>query len=300
MRVAVVTNFKAGAANRITPDSIRAALQAAGAQCELCESHGPDLLDATRRAIAHRPDAIVAAGGDGTISSVVSLLIETDIPLGIIPAGTLNHFAKDLRLPLDLDGAVRVITAQQIHAVDVGAVNGRIFINNSSIGIYPQIVQKRDEIRQRLGRNKWIAMLMAFLNVFKRYPTINVRIDSDHLAFKRDTPFVFIGNNRYEFSLNMMGKRPTLDRHVLSVYFTNRTGRFGLFRLALRAVLGHLNQDKDFQSLDVEEFWIDANRPQLRVALDGEVLRLVPPLHYQTRPSALKVLLPPSEPSPAP
>ena len=97
--------------------------------------------------IADGVDVVVAAGGDGTISSVAAALIDTPVPLGILPVGTLNHFAKDLGLPLDLAGAVRTIMEGQRRRVDVGEVNGRIFVNNSSIGMYPVMVRDRDERR---------------------------------------------------------------------------------------------------------------------------------------------------------
>ena len=302
MRVAVVTNSSAGsgATGRPTPREIHEALEAAGVTCQLCETDGGDLPEQTVRAIEAHPDAIVTAGGDGTISSVVSKLAGIDIPLGIIPTGTLNHFARDLGIPLKLEDAVQTIRAGHARAVDVGTVNGRTFINNSSIGIYPQIVQKRDEIRERLGRGKWAAMLTATLTMLKRYPTVHVRINSPTVAFERDTPFVFVGNNRYEVSGYLLGQRQALDRRELALYFTNRTGRFGLFRLALRALVGHLNQDKDFNELAVDQVWIDARRHHLSVAIDGEVIRMTPPLHYQIRPGALKVLAPPPvEPPPA-
>src|SRR6266545_1664435 len=280
MRVAVVTNPAAGANADPSVGDIREALEAAGVQCELCEAHGTNLRDETNRAIQSRPDAIVAAGGDGTVSSVAAQLVSSQIPLGVLPTGTLNHFAKDLGIPLELDAAASVIGAAKIRSIDLAQVNDRIFINNSSIGLYPQVIQKRDEIRERLGRGKWISMLMSTISVFRRHPLVNVRINSEKLAFARKTAFVFIGNNHYEISLTMLGKRTALDHHELCVYFTNRTGRFGLLRLAFRALLGRLDQDKDFNALDTQEVIIDANRPSLRVALDGEVFRLTPPLLY--------------------
>ena len=294
MRVAVITNTKAGTTPDPSPEQIRSALDAAGVSCALCPAEGHDLSAATHQAMQSKPQAVVAAGGDGTISAVASALAGSDIPLGVLPTGTLNHFAKDLGIPLQLQEAAQVIGAGNVRSIDIASVNGQIFINNSSIGIYPHIVQKRDEIRERLGRGKWSAMLMALLNVFKRYPTVHVRINSPTVAFERNTPFVFVGNNRYEISLNMLGKRLALDGHELCVYFPNRTGRFGLLRLALRAVLGRLDQAKDFDQLSIDQLWIDTDRQSVRVALDGEVTRLKPPLHYQIKPSALNVLAPPA------
>src|SRR5207244_511874 len=118
--------------------------------------------------------------------------------------------ARDLAIPADLGRAAQIIAAGNVRAVDVGEVNGRVFINNSSIGLYPHLLHKRDELRQRSGRGKWIAMLMAALSVLKRHPTLIVRMNSPQAEIERRTPFVFVGNNPYEVSLNLLGQRVAL------------------------------------------------------------------------------------------
>lgn len=289
----VLTNPNAGG-RAAGAAELRDALESAGAELDVREVHGDEITAAAKRAIreAH-VDALVAAGGDGTVSAVAAALAGTPTPLGVIPTGTLNHFAKDLGLPLALPRAARVVAAAYAISVDVAEVNGRVFINNSSIGLYPHIVGKRDSVRQRLGRTKWVAMMMALLSVFRRYPTLRVRIGVGDRTVLRTTPFVFVGNNRYEIKLVQLGRRPRLDAGELCVYFANRTGRFGLVRLAVRALFGRLEQAKDFDALCASEVWIETPRKHLRVALDGEVIRLSPPLHYRIRPGALRVLVEP-------
>lgn len=292
MRVIVLTNPAAGAkADEI--DELRRVLKDAGVAAEVRQAQGHQLTDAARQAVRDGVDAVVAAGGDGTISAVAAALVGTDTPLGILPTGTLNHFAKDLNVPIPLAEAAQVIAAGQTREVDIAAVNDRPFINNSSIGIYPHIVGERERQRERLGRGKWMAMLLASISVFRRHPTVRVRIGIGNQTVLRTTPFVFVGNNRYQINFTMLGRREQLDEGVLSLYFVNRGGRFAFFRLALRAILGRLEQSKDFETMEVTEVWIEAARPSLRVALDGEVIRLPPPLHYEIRPRALRVLAPP-------
>jgi diacylglycerol kinase family enzyme len=177
--------------------------------------------------------------------------------------------------------------------VDVGEVNGHVFINNSSLGLYPSIVRVREK-RQQLGWGKWPAYIWAALAVLRRYPYLNVRVAVDGEELKSRTPFVFVGNNEYEMETLTIGGRSHLDNGRLSLYMTNRTGRLGLVRLALRALLGGLRQEKDFVSLSTEEIWIETRHQHMRVALDGEVIRIAPPLHYRVRPRALRVLTPPS------
>jgi diacylglycerol kinase family enzyme len=244
-----------------------------------------------QRAVAGNAEIIVAGGGDGTISSVAGVVIDANKTLGVLPFGTLNHFAKDLRIPLELAGAVRTIVEGQEMTVDVGEVNGEIFINNSSLGLYPNIVREREK-QQQLGWGKWPAYLWAGLAVLRRYPFLNMRVGVDGTELTTRTPFVFVGNNEYEMERLNVGTRACLDKGQLSLYMANRTGRLGLLRLALRALVGRLRQEKDFVALCTKEIWIGSRHKRLRVARDGEVTTMKPPLHYRVLPAALRVLVP--------
>ena len=153
MKAIVLLNAAAGqAAANSAADArhreVAAALAAHNIQADLRPAEGAKLADAAKAAIDEHPDAVIAVGGDGTVSAVASALAGSDVPMGVIPLGTLNHFAKDLGLPLDLTEAARVVAARNVAQVDVGRVNDRLFVNNSSIGLYPQVVRKRDQIRE--------------------------------------------------------------------------------------------------------------------------------------------------------
>src|SRR6266404_5387830 len=254
--------------------------------------NGPELLELARRAVRDDYQTIVAGGGDGTVSTVAGVLAGTRKTLGVLPLGTLNHFAKDLQLPLDLDGAMETIMAGRTVQVDVGEVNGRTFINNSSLGLYPRIVKEREK-QQQLGWGKWPAFVWAAITVLRRYPLLNVRLSLDGKQLARRTPFVFIGNNEYEMEGFNIGRRACLDKGELSLYITHRTGRLGLLRLALRALLGGLRNERDFTALRTKEVWIETRHRRLRVAFDGETTIMKPPLHYRVLPGALRVIAPP-------
>jgi diacylglycerol kinase family enzyme len=308
MRVIALLNAAAGqnAGGKAAPDGradgarareVREALAEAGVDAEVRGVDGKRLTEAARRAVAERPDAVVAAGGDGTVSAVASAVAGSDVPMGVIAMGTLNHFAKDLRLPLDVREAARVIAAGNVARVDAARVNGHVFVNNSSIGLYPHVVRQRDDIRERLGRGKWWAMLESVLALFRWFPTMRVRVSVNAETFLRTTPFVFVGNNQYRLDLFSLGQREQLDRGELCLYFTNRTGRTGLLRLALRAIFGKLSQDRDFNALCAQEVWVDAPKRRLAVALDGEVFHMRPPLHFESWRHALKVLVAPGPPT---
>jgi diacylglycerol kinase family enzyme len=255
---------------------------------------GEELVALTRRAARDKPPVVVAGGGDGTISSVASVLAGTGIALGVLPMGTLNHFAKDLGVSLDLEQAARDIAACHTTQVDVGEVNGRVFVNNSSLGLYPQIVHQREKQRSRLGRGKWRAMLWATLLTLRRYPFLDVRLRLDRTVKPQRTPFVFIGNNEYKMEGFDIGKRERLDGGILSVYTTQPIRRLGLLALAMRALFGRLRQVKDFETHEVKRVRIETRRRRQRmlVAIDGEVAAMDMPLEYRIRPGALRVIVP--------
>lgn len=253
---------------------------------------GANIVEMAQRAVRDHASTIVAGGGDGTLSAVASTLVGTDRTLGVLPLGTLNHFAKDLNIPLDLEGAARTIMEGHVKRVDVGEVNGRIFLNNSSLGLYPSIVRRREKQQERLGRGKWPAFLWAALTVLRRYPFLAVRLSTDERRMLRRTPFVFVGNNEYEMENFNVGARSCLDAGKLSLYVAHRTGRLGLLRFAWRALFGGLLNEKDFDGMCCPEVWIETRRKRLHVATDGEVTIMETPLHYQVRPGALRVVVP--------
>ena len=137
-------------------------------------------------------------------------------------------------------------------------------------------------------------MLHAFLAIFARFPVVRIRMNVNGNSWVTTTPFVFVGNNRYTIEGFNLGQRQSLQQGQLSIYFANHTGRSGLLRLALRTLVGQLRQDRDFQALSASEVWINAQSHQLSVALDGEVHRFAPPLHYRVIPRTLQVMLPAS------
>jgi diacylglycerol kinase family enzyme len=242
--------------------------------------------------MAQAPDVIVAAGGDGTVSSVAAALVGTPIVLGVLPLGTLNHFAKDLGIPADLAEAVAVLVDGRAAPVDVGDVNGRIFVNNSSLGLYPDIVRDRERQQKRLGRGKWPALLWASIAALRRYPFLGVSLVVDGKAVSRRTPFVFVGNNEYLMEGFAIGAREGMEDGLLSLYVAQRPGRWRLLLLVLRALVGRLRQARDFDAMLASEITVQSRRKRLRVATDGEVTVMKPPLEYRIRPASLIVMRP--------
>lgn len=296
----VILNRAAGAPSENGDESdakITELFAAQGANIRIVQpDEHTDLASLAREAANDSEPVVVAGGGDGTISAVAAALAGSGKTLGVLPLGTLNHFAKDLHIPLDLAGAVETIVNGRTAEIDLGEVNGRVFINNSSLGLYPSIVANREAQQERLARGKWTAVFWAALRALRRFPFLNLNLMIEGKQLTRTTAFLFVGNNEYEMAGFNLGARTCIDAGKLGLYLTHRTGRVGLFRLAFRALIGRLKQADDFESFCVEEATIEARKPSLLVATDGEVTRMGPPLRYRIRSRALRVQVPQNDP----
>ncbi len=261
---------------------------------------GAEITSKTREAVREKPDIIVAGGGDGTINAVASELVGTQIALGVMPLGTLNHFAKALHLPMDAEEAAKVILSGRVVQVDVGEVNGRIFLNNSSLGLYPSLVRRREAQQEELGRGKWAAATFAALSLLRRHALLRVRLNVDSDEIQRRTALVFIGNNEYQMTGLRIGERERLDAGQLSLYVPHRSGRRGLLALAIRALFGRLRKSADIDAMFATSIGIETHRARLPVAIDGEVALMDAPLAYRIRPHALRVIVAQTAPDPGP
>jgi diacylglycerol kinase family enzyme len=252
---------------------------------------GGELSPAAARAVAEERQPVVAGGGDGTVNAVAGALVGTDTALGVLPMGTLNHFAKDAGIPLDLGPAVRNVFTGHVKKVDVGEVNGRVFVNNSGVGFYPHLVRQREEV-QRHGHGKWVALVLAVGSVLRRYSRLRVRLHmAEAEALARVTPFLFVGNNRYEVAGLEIGKRTSLDSGRLWVCVAPRTGRRNLVGMALRAFMGRVT-DHELNAFEAEKISVQTATARVNVSTDGEVSVMNAPLHYRIRPHALGVIVP--------
>jgi diacylglycerol kinase family enzyme len=292
----VIVNAGSGSGNdKARSDHLRDLFEAIGMKPEIRLVHGGAAFrSALAKAVAKRPRMVVAGGGDGTVSTIAAALVDTGIVLGVLPLGTLNHFAKDLGIPLDTPTAAATLATGRETLVDVGEVNGHYFLNNSSIGLYPRMVRHREQQRQRLGRGKWPAYAWALLSALHVCPVLRLRLRIAGSEHQVRTPFLFIGNNHYCMDLLRIGSRERLDTGRLSVYYARGAERLGLTGLALRSLIGRLEQASNFEALQVEELEVEPRRASLDVSSDGEVLRLQSPLKYRIHPRALRVLVPAS------
>jgi len=240
------------------------------------------------------PDAnanvLVAAGGDGTVNATAQLAVALHLPLGVIPAGTLNHFAKDVGLPADSAKAASVIRTGTTKLIDYCTVNDRVFLNNSSLGVYPSTVLSRDKQDAVLG--KWPSAVVAFVAALFRNPRVYATLAFAHKQLPVKSPLIFIGNNSYHLEKVGFTNRSSLTSGKLYVYAVKAARSTTLMRLALLSVLGMRAHKDDILREVTGPVRITSSHQHVQVALDGEVRKLAYPLEYTMHHKALKVFVP--------
>lgn len=253
-----------------------------------------DLAARVRRALDAGARRILIAGGDGSIATAARELRGSACELAILPAGTLNHFAQDLGLPTDLGEAAHIATGSVTRCIDVAEVNGRLFLNTSSVGVYVTFVRTRERLERRLGY--WLASAVAALRILARLRSFRVTLEVNGVEHEYVTPLVFIGVGERELRLPTLGARVEGGRSGLHVMVVrSRTGG-RMLALALAAAargLRAVSGTPAMRSFIVDHLRIEPRRfvPGGRVALDGELMPLEPPLEYHFIPQGLKVVV---------
>ena len=271
---------------------VKAALKRAGVDADVELIDGSE-AEARCQAIVERGDPLlIVGGGDGTISAAAGAVADSDTRLGILPLGTLNHFARDLGIPADLDEAAALIATGAERRVDIAEMNGRTFINNSAVGLYPLMVVDRDTQQKRLGRSKRLAMAVAAVRTLVRFGHQRLTLTANDEQARVDTPLLFVGNNEYQLALPEAGGRDTLDDGKLCVLVLRKKTRAGFIAAALRALVGRARPDDMVRLDNVERLRVGSGRRRLAVSLDGEVVSVEPPLDYHIRKRALRVIAP--------
>jgi diacylglycerol kinase family enzyme len=316
MRVLVLLNPKSGtlasSTNGDEPQRVRRGLEARGLEVDVRMVDGGggknvDELTAAARAGAY--DAVIAGGGDGTLNTIANRLAGGTVPFGVLPLGTHNHFAKDQDVPLDLDDAVAAladaVAERRFADLDVGEVNGRIFLNASAIGLHPEFVKERDAHYEVVGRFRvlrWILRrglklvtgVFAFFRKLDSLPILQVRLDFDGRRLRRVTPSVNVCCNVYVMRVLGLEAISCPTRERLNVYVARATGTPGVVRLLLKGLFRRLHSTnvRELESHCLPALRIVVRRRRLPVSVDGEVVEMRTPLQYRVRHGGLKVLAP--------
>lgn len=288
-RIAIVRNAASGSA----PDkaALEQALAAAGIAANVLDTPARSRFDGWIDEVADRHDVIAAAGGDGTVSAVAAGVARADKTLAVLPTGTLNHFARDLGIPIDLAPALEVLRAGVVSAIDLGVVNDRLFLNNVSLGSYPRMLDERSALEHK-GHSRRVAGIVAVARTWWRLRSVTASLIVDDRRMTRRTPFIVIGNGSYALSGFALARRPNISDHQLSLYVAPRAGRLGALSMPMRALLGTLDRYEQFESMRAREITIALRRRRVLAGIDGEMCELDSPMRFSVKPGALKVLVP--------
>jgi len=270
--------------------ALEAAAKEAGLEVFQVE-RGVDVSATIREQMHLGRKLFVAAGGDGTISSVVQALVNSEAVVGVVPLGTYNHFARDLGVPLDWREALDVALSGTVRQVDTGRVNDRFFINNVSIGLYPELVARREE----RGRDypRWKARLHAAYATLRKYPHVTLAIETEYLHEVVRTHVFLVSNNSYDLSrIGVEAPRSTLEEGRLSVYWLPHIPRIALMRFLAHYLAGRVRNAPGFRSFRTTHLKVQSAKKRLSLGVDGEVVAMAPPLVITIVPKSLLVKVP--------
>lgn len=287
--IPVLINRSGGTAASLG-DGLRSAVE--GAFASIDRAIDIELLTGAEMAAAIKRHAgaplVVVGGGDGTLGAAASVLAHTASAMGVLPLGTRNHHARQLGVPLDLEGAARLAVYGQRRRMDLGLAGDRVFVNNASFGIYTRLVQERDA-----GRGpKWLRSIPASWHVLRNMRSQLFPVWIDGKAKELATPLLFVGNNAYSLDRGQLGERESLTDGELSVFAVSAQSRAALIGFALRAMLGLADPERDFAECETAQEVIVEGVGEIEGAFDGELATLSLPLKIRILPNALGVVVP--------
>lgn len=301
----VVFNVRSG---RGAADEVRATLQRgcaeAGRALQLLQVEDPGRLAAVAREAVERARAVggvvVAAGGDGTINAVAQATLGSGCPFGVVPQGTFNYFSRNHGIPADAQGALQVLLAGQRQPAQVGLVGERVFLVNASLGLYPVLLEDREEWKRQLGRSRLVALGAAFATVLRGHRSLRLHVQAQGSERELRTPTLFIGNNALQLEQMGFADAAAVDHGALAAIALRPVGQLTLLSLMLRGALGRLGEAEELIHITTPSLTVHPGRRlgmrgtrHIKVATDGEVLWMQLPLTFRVAPQALDLLRPP-------
>lgn len=292
--IEVILNAKSGSQKAEEAHAaIEKVLRASGRRFHISMPGGGDLGELAAKRAATDCEILVAAGGDGTICCVAEAALKAKKTLGVIPLGTFNYFAKNLGIPLEPAEAAQVILDGETVRASVLDLNGRLILNNTSIGIHPAVLLKRRRMYRRWGRNQISAYLSVAMTAFQPAPRLRVRLATDEGEVVRETPLVMVCSNAFQMEAFALAGKECLAQGKFALYVARMAGRATIFHLGLRALLRRLRPTEDYEVICTSDATIEMlGRRRFRAAVDGELERLESPLRFQIGERALCVLRP--------
>ena len=277
-------------------DTIRRVLDEAGRRYQLMPVDDPSRLVATARdAVAQARQAegiVVAAGGDGTLNAVASQVLGQGVPFGILPQGTFNYFGRRYGISQDTEPALRGLLGGELRPVQVGLLNGRLFLVNASLGLYPQLLEDREAYKQRFGRSRLVALWSGLVTLLRAPRQLSLRLEYEGRVRDLRAPTLVVGNNRLQ--LEHIGIDPTeLDHNRLVAMATRPVGTLALYGLLLRGLFSRLGDAEHVVNFAFDRLAVSIRgRRRVKVAMDGEISWMDAPLEFKVSETPLPLVVP--------
>jgi diacylglycerol kinase family enzyme len=280
-------------------------LSEAGRQFEILPIDTPArTADVARRAVQAATEnggAVVVAAGDGTSNAVAQAVLPAGCPFGLLPQGTFNYSSRAHGIPLDTVEATRVLLNPRLKPVQVGALNDRIFLVNASLGLYPELLQDREQYKRQFGRKRVVAMWSGLVTLSRPHPQLVLDIEHDREREVVRTPSLFVGNNPLQLEQVGLPEADEVGENRLAAVIVRSVSSGRLLWLALRGALGQLGDDANVRDFSFRSMTVKplrgAGKRAVKVAVDGETLWLEPPLHFRVASRPLLLMVPQEEQS---
>ena len=293
--ITLIINKGSGHDDKATArDTIVARLHAAGKSVKVVElPPSGNISAACARAVSdlkHKGGIALAAGGDGTVTAVATACIANGVPMGVIPMGTFNYFARALGIPVDIEKATDIVAQGHMKAADAGIVQDRIFLNNASFGVYTRVIRNREEDKSHFGRYRIVALASQIRSMFMPAKVYGVRVGTDEKQQLYRTTMIFASINKLQ--LEALGLHPTEGAEKMSVNILKPVTRFEMLRIMARTLLRNVASDAQVEGFCTNNFTVEAPLKNIDCVLDGEIVRLAMPLEFKVLPAALQVAAP--------
>ena len=297
----IVCNLGSGAGHAdLAREAIQHACVAAGRAFELMSLDRPSDLPAVARKAVQRAQqsggVVVAAGGDGTLNAVAQATLGSGCAFGVLPQGTFNYFGRTHGIPADTAMAMQVLLSAPVQPVQVGLVNGRVFLVNASLGLYPKLLEDREGWKHRLGRSRLVAFGAGLVTMLRGYRSLRLRIEVEGQTRDVRTPTLFVGNNALQMEQLGFPLAHDIDHGALAAIMLRPVRRLAMLGLLLRGALGQLGDADQVLRVACVRLNVRMRRPfgarRIKVATDGEICWLTLPLEFSVSPEPLWLIRP--------
>lgn len=280
-----------------TRQVIEQALHANGRAGELLYAERGDIATVARKGAAlarDRSSAVVAVGGDGTINAVAQAAYIENCPMGVVPQGTFNYFARTHGIPTDAVGAMQALLHSVPVPVQVGLINDQVFLVNASVGLYPELLQDREAYKARFGRSRLVAFVAALATLLARHRQLQLRIERSAGVREVKTPTLFVGNNRLQLEQVGLPEAQALDEGCIAAVMLRPIGSVAMLWLLFRGAFGSLGEADTVESFKFHRMIVTPKPARqgrkVKVAFDGELSHMRAPLDFRVAPKPLFLL----------